>query len=154
MDYHHGDSAAVAAAFARAAHVTRLRISNSRIVVSALEPRSALADYDPATGRFTLRLGCQGVFGMRESLKDVLGVPVESLRVLTGNVGGSFGMKASVYSEYPCLLHAARALGRPVKWTDERSDSFLADRHGRVHEVDAALSLDAEGHFLATRVEV
>ena len=75
MDYHHGDSAAVAAAFARAAHVTRLRISNSRIVVSALEPRSALADYDPATGRFTLRVGCQGVFGLRESLKDVLGVP-------------------------------------------------------------------------------
>ncbi len=153
MDYHHGNSVAVAAAFARAAHVTRLRISNSRIVVNALEPRSAIADYDPATQRFTLRVGCQGVFGLRESLKDVLGVPVESLRVLTGNVGGSFGMKASVYPEYPCLLHAARALGRPVKWTDERSESFLSDSHGRDHEVDAALALDAEGRFLAIRVE-
>ena len=153
MDYHYGDSAAVAAAFAQAAHVTRLRISNSRVVVNPLEPRSALADHDPATGRFTLRVGCQGVFGLRESLKDVLGVPLESLRVLTGNVGGSFGMKASVYPEYPCLLHAARALGRPVKWTDERSDSFLSDSHGRDHEVDAALALDAEGRFLAIRVE-
>ncbi len=154
MDYHHGDSAAVEAAFAAAAHVTELRISNSRIVVSAMEPRSALAEYDPADGRYTLRLGCQGVFGMRAALKDVLGVPAEKLRVLTGHVGGSFGMKASVYPEYPCLLHAARVLGRPVKWTDERSDSFLSDSHGRGHEVDAALALDAEGRFLAIRVEV
>jgi len=154
MDYHHGDSAAVQAAFAAAAHVTKLRISNSRIVVSAMEPRSALGDYDVAAGRYTLRLGCQGVFGMRAALKNVLGVPLERIRVLTGNVGGSFGMKASVYPEYPCLLHAARVLGRPVKWTDERSESFLSDSHGRGHEVDAALALDAEGRFLAIRVEV
>ena len=152
MDYHHGDAAAVAAAFARAAHVTRLSISNSRVVVSALEPRSALADYDADTGRYTLRVGCQGVFGMRASLKDVLGVPVEQVRVLTGNVGGSFGMKAAVYPEYPCLLLAARLLGRPVKWTDERSESFLSDSHGRDHDVDAELALDAEGRFLAIRV--
>jgi len=153
MSYHHGDRAAVAAAFAAAAHVTRLRISNSRIVVSAMEPRSALAEHDAATGRYTLRVGCQGVFGLRAALKDVLGVPLDQIRVLTGNVGGSFGMKASVYPEYPALLHAARALGRPVKWTDERSDSFLSDSHGRDHEVDAALALDAEGRFLAIRVE-
>ncbi len=152
MDYHHGDAAAVAAAFARAAHVTRLSISNSRIVVSALEPRSALAEFDADTGRYTLRVGCQGVFGLRSTLKDVLGVPVEQVRVLTGNVGGSFGMKASVYPEYPCLLLAARLLGRPVKWTDERSDSFLSDSHGRDHDVDAELALDAEGRFLAIRV--
>ena len=152
MSYHHGDAAAVAAAFARAAHVTRLRISNSRIVVSAMEPRSAIAEYDAASARYTLRVGCQGVFGLRAALKNVLGVPLEQIRVLTGNVGGSFGMKASVYSEYPALLHAARALGRPVKWTDDRSDSFLSDSHGRDHEVDAALALDAEGRFLAIRV--
>ena len=152
MDYHHGDAAAVSAAFAQAAHVTRLSISNSRVVVSALEPRSALAEYDVDTGRYTLRVGCQGVFGLRASLKDVLGVPVEQVRVLTGNVGGSFGMKASVYPEYPCLLLAARLLGRPVKWTDERSESFLSDSHGRDHDVDAELALDAEGRFLAIRV--
>ncbi len=153
LDYHHGDSAAVEAAFAAAAHVTRLQLSNSRIVVAAMEPRSAIADYDAATQRFTLRVGCQGVFGMREALRDVLDVPLDRLRVLTGNVGGSFGMKASVYPEYPCLLYAARTLGRPVKWTDERSDSFLSDSHGRDHEVDAALALDAEGRFLAIRIQ-
>ena len=152
MDYHHGDAAAVAAAFARAAHVTRRTIRNTRIVVGAMEPRSALAEHDAGTGRYTLRLGCQGVFGMRASLKDVLGVSVEQVRVLTGNVGGSFGMKASVYPEYPCILLAARLLGRPVKWTDERSGSFLSDSHGRDHEVDAELALDKDGRFLAIRV--
>ena len=152
MDYHHGDAAAVAAAFARAAHVTRLSIRNSRVVVGAMEPRSALAEHDAATGRYTLRVGCQGVFGMRATLKDLLNVPVEQVRVLTGNVGGSFGMKASVYPEYPCILVAARLLGRPVKWTDERSSSFLSDSHGRDHEVDAELALDRDGRFLAIRV--
>ena len=154
MEYHFGDTAAVDAAFARAAHVTRLSLRNSRIVVAAMEPRSALAAFDPADGRYTLRLGCQGVFGLKGSLKDVMGVHADKLRVLTGNVGGSFGMKASVYPEYPCLLLAARLLNQPVKWTDERSDSFLSDSHGRDHHCDAALALDADGHFLALRMDV
>lgn len=152
MTYHHGDGAAVAAAFAGAAHVTRLSIRNSRIVVAAMEPRSAIGDYQE--GRYVLRLGCQGVFGMRAGLKDVMGVSTEQLQILTGNVGGSFGMKASVYPEYPCVLLAARLLGQPVKWTDERSDSFLSDSHGRDHETDAELALDERGKFLAVRVRV
>ena len=152
MTYHHGDAAAVAAAFAKAAHVTKLSIRNSRIVVAAMEPRSALAAFED--NRFVLRVGCQGVFGLRDSLKNVLGVPVEAVRVLTGNVGGSFGMKASVYPEYPCLLLAAKLLGRPVKWTDERSDSFLSDSHGRDHECDAEMALAADGAILATRFTV
>ncbi|HST76432.1 MAG TPA: molybdopterin cofactor-binding domain-containing protein, partial [Acetobacteraceae bacterium] len=127
LDFHYGDSEAVTAAFARAAHVTKLPIRNSRVVVSPMEPRSAIGEYDAAQDHWTLRLGCQGVFGMRNLIRNVLNVPVEKVRVLTGNVGGSFGMKASCYPEYVCLLHAARALGRPVKWTDERSDSFLSD---------------------------
>jgi len=154
MEYHHGDTAAVDAAFARAAHVTRLSLRNSRIVVAAMEPRSCLGTFDPTDGRYTLRLGCQGAFGMRAGLKDVLGVPVEKLRILTGNVGGSFGMKASVYPEYPCVLLAAKLLGVPVKWTDERSDSFLSDSHGRDHTCDAALALDQDGKFLALRMDV
>ena len=154
LDFHHGDTAAVDAAFAKAAHVTRLSLRNSRIVVAAMEPRSALASYESSDERYTLRVGCQGVFGLKSSLKDVLGVPGEKIRVLTGNVGGSFGMKASVYPEYPCLLLAARLLGQPVKWTDERSESFLSDSHGRDHEADCALALDAEGKFLALRFDV
>ena len=152
--FHHGDTAAVDAAFARAAHVTTLDLKNSRVVVASLEPRSALGDYNPDDGRFTLRLGCQGVWGMRNGLKDVLGVPAGKLRILTGNVGGSFGMKASVYPEYPCVLLAAKLLGRPVKWRDDRSDSFLSDSHGRDHHCHAELALDADGRFLALRMDV
>ncbi|MFZ0018098.1 MAG: molybdopterin cofactor-binding domain-containing protein, partial [Acetobacteraceae bacterium] len=117
-----------------------------------MEPRSAISEYDPEADRLVLRLGCQGVFGQRNLLSNILGVPVEKLRVLTRNVGGSFGMKSSAYPEYICLLYAARALGRPVKWTDERSESFLSDSHGRDHEMTAELALDADGKFLALRV--
>src|SRR5216683_762821 len=153
VDYHYGDTAAVAAAFARAAQVTRLDIVSNRIVVNAMEPRVALGQYDAATDRWTLHVGCQGVFGLRSALaKDVLNVPPEKVHVLTEHVGGSFGMKASVFPEYVCILHAARALGRPVKWTDERSESFVADHHGRDHEMTAELALDAEGRFLALRL--
>jgi carbon-monoxide dehydrogenase large subunit len=154
LDYAYGDAAKVAEAFARAAHVTRLSAVNSRIVVASMEPRGAIASYDPAEERFTLNVGCQGVFGMRASLAGLLGVPPAKLRVLTGHVGGSFGMKASPYPEYVPLLHAARALGRPVRWTEERSEAFLADQHGRAHEYDAELALDADGRFLAVRVMV
>ena len=153
LDYHYGDAEAVAAAFASAAHVVTLPLTNNRIVVSAMEPRSAIADYEPTSGRWTLQVGCQGVFGLRNLLaKDILKVAPEKVHVLTGHVGGSFGMKAFVYPEYVCLFHAARVLGRPVKWTDERSESFMSDNHGRDHEMTAALALDKDGRFLAVRV--
>jgi carbon-monoxide dehydrogenase large subunit len=152
LDFQFGDPSRVADAFAKAAHVTRLQPLNSRIVVCPLEPRSAIGDFEADAERYVLRVGCQGVFGMRNLIRDVLGVPTEKVRVLTENVGGSFGMKASAYPEYICLLHAAKMLGRPVKWTDERSESFLSDSHGRDHDMTAELALDAEGHFLAVRV--
>jgi carbon-monoxide dehydrogenase large subunit len=152
LDYHYGDADAVAEAFAEAAHVTRLKLRNNRVVVNALEPRAGIADYDTAQDHWTLHVGCQGVFPMRNQLAEILGVEKDRLRVLTGNVGGSFGMKASVYPEYVAILFAARALGRPVKWTDERSLSFLSDHHGRDHEVEAELALDKKGRFLAVRI--
>lgn len=151
LDYHYGETEKVAAAFAGAAHVTRLEILNNRVVVNAMEPRAAVAAYDADTGRFTLHAPSQGVFGKRNSLAAVMGIPTEQIRLITGNVGGSFGMKGAVFPEYVCLLHGARALGRPVKWTDHRSDSFVSDHHGRDMEVVAELALDAEGRFLATR---
>ncbi|OWJ68924.1 xanthine dehydrogenase family protein molybdopterin-binding subunit [Inquilinus limosus] len=151
LDYHFGDAEKVAEAFARAAHVTRLEILNNRVVVNAMEPRAAVAAFDAGTGRFTLHAPSQGVFGKRNNLAAVMGIPTEQIRLLTGNVGGSFGMKGAVFPEYVCLLHGARALGRPVKWTDHRSDSFVSDHHGRDMEVVAELALDAEGRFLATR---
>jgi aerobic carbon-monoxide dehydrogenase large subunit len=152
VDYHYGETAAVDAAFAKAAHVTRLSLVSNRIVVNALEPRAAVAAYVAESGRFTLHLGCQGVFGLRNAVKDILGVAADKVHVLTGNVGGSFGMKASVFPEYVCCLYAARALGRPVKWADERTESFLSDHHGRDHEMKAELALDRDGNFLALRL--
>jgi aerobic carbon-monoxide dehydrogenase large subunit len=152
LDYHYGDAEKVNEAFAKAAHVTRLALRNTRLVVNAMEPRAAVAAYDAARERFTFHVGCQGVFGLRAQLAEILNIPPAKLRVLTRNVGGSFGMKAQAYPEYVCLLHAARLLGRPVKWTDERSSSFLSDSHGRDHEKVAELALDADGHFLAIRL--
>jgi aerobic carbon-monoxide dehydrogenase large subunit len=152
--FQYGDSAKVAKAFAQAAHVTTLSIRNNRVYPGQMEPRSAVGVFDPASDRYTLYVGCQGVFGQRNTLKTVLGVETKQVRVLTGNVGGSFGMKASCYPEYIAVLFAARALGRPVKWLDDRSDAFLSDSHGRDHEVTASLALDAEGRFLALRANI
>ena len=122
LDFHYGDAEAVKKAFAEAAHVTRLDIVSNRIVVSPMEPRSAIGSYDSKTGRWILNVGCQGVMGLRGGLaRDVLNVTPDKVRVLTGHVGGSFGMKSQVYPEYGPLLLGAKLLGRPVKWTDERS---------------------------------
>jgi carbon-monoxide dehydrogenase large subunit len=153
LDYHYGDAAKVDAAFTEAAHVTRLDIVNTRVAVVAMEPRAALASYDSASERYTIQVPTQGVAGNRNTLaKNLLKVPNEKVRLLTANVGGSFGMKNINYPEYICILHAAKALGRPVKWTDERSTSFLSDSHGRAQQIHCELALDREGRFLAVKV--
>ena len=153
LDYHYGDAAKVEAAFVGAAHVTKLDITNTRVAVVAMEPRAALASYDKASERYTIQAPTQGVAGNRTNLaKNLLKVPNDKVHLLTANVGGSFGMKNINYPEYMCILHAAKALGRPVKWTDERSTSFLSDSHGRAQQIHAELALDAEGKFLAVKI--
>ena len=152
-DFLYGDTAKVDEAFARAAHVTRLRLISNRIVVCAMEPRTAIGHYDKATDRSTLYAGCQGVFGLKNQMAQLLGIKPAQMRVVTGNVGGSFGMKGSPYPEYAGLFHASKILGRPVKWTDDRSGSFLSDQHGRDHDFDAELALDKDGTFLAVRLK-
>jgi len=151
LDFRYGDPDKVAAAFAKAAHVTRLAILNNRLVCNPMEPRAAVASYDAQAG-YTFQVCSQGVMNLKgQLLGDVLPAG-EKVRVLTAQVGGSFGMKFAVYPEYVCILHAAKTLGRPVKWTDERSTSFLSDQHGRDHEVVGELALDEKGRFLAVRV--
>jgi carbon-monoxide dehydrogenase large subunit len=153
LDYHYGDAAKVEAAFAGAAHVTKLDITNTRVAVVAMEPRAALASYDKTSERYTIQVPTQGVAGNRTNLaKNLLRVANDKVHLLTANVGGSFGMKNINYPEYICILHAAKSLGRPVKWTDERSTSFLSDSHGRAQQIHAELALDAEGKFLAVKV--
>lgn len=151
VDYHFGDSEKVAAAFAEAAHVTQLRIVNNRIVVNPIEPRAAIGVYDAKSKRYTLHAPSQGAFGMRNSLAAAMGVGQERVRLLTGHVGGSFGMKSAVFPEYVVLLHAARLLKKPVRWADQRSESFVSDHHGRDMVFEAELALDKRGLFLATR---
>src|SRR6476660_5173991 len=153
LDYHYGDAAKIDAAFASAAHVTKLDIVNTRVAVVAMEPRAGLASYDKTSERYTIQVPTQGVAGNRMNLaKNILKVPNEKVHLLTPNVGGSFGMKNINYPEYLCILHAAKALGRPVKWTDERSTSFLSDSHGRAGQIHAELALDGDGKFLAVKV--
>jgi carbon-monoxide dehydrogenase large subunit len=152
LDYHYGDTARIDAAFAAAAHVTKLDMVNNRVAVVAMEPRVALASYDRSAERFTLQVPTQGVSGNKATLAKILNVPNDKVRILTASVGGSFGMKNVNYPEYTCILHAAKVLGRPVKWTDERSTSFLSDSQGRAQTIHGELALDAEGKFLAVRL--
>jgi carbon-monoxide dehydrogenase large subunit len=153
VDFQMGDAEATAAAFEAAAHVTSLRLENNQVFVSAMEPRAFIGDFDAAADRYIVYTGCQGVFGMRNILANqILKCEPEKVRVITGEVGGSFGMKAMPYNEYPVVLLAAKQLGRPVKWTADRSESMLADHMGRGSVYKGELALDAEGKFLAARV--
>ncbi|TAK49856.1 MAG: xanthine dehydrogenase family protein molybdopterin-binding subunit [Xanthobacteraceae bacterium] len=152
LDYHFGDDARVADAFAAAAHVVALDMLNTRLVVAAMEPRCGVGSYDATSGRYTLHLPTQGVAGARNALAALLATTPDKVRVLTGHVGGSFGMKHAIFPEYLCLLHAAKVLGRPVKWTDVRSTSFLSDTHGRASLMRGELALAADGTFLALRM--
>ena len=152
LDYHYGDKDKVAEAFAKAAHVVRLPLVNQRLVVNSIEPRSAIGEFDSKDEKWTLHSCSQGVFGLKNMLRDILNTPAEKVRVLTGNVGGSFGMKAAAYPEYVCILHGARMLGRPVKWTDERSTSFVSDHHGRDYDMTVEVAFDKDGLIQAVRL--
>ena len=152
LDFLWGDPAKVAEAFRTASHVCKLSLRNTRVVVAAMEPRAGICSYDKASGKTTLTVPGQGVWGQKGQLTDILGATPDKVRILSYNVGGSFGMKAPIYPEYVCLAHATRELGRPVKWTDERSGSFLSDHHGRDHEITGELALSAQGEFLALRM--
>ena len=152
LDWEDGDAAAVDAAFARAAHVSRVRLRDTRLAPATLEPRAGIGEFDAASGRYTLTASTQGVAVVRKLLAEgVFKVPLDKVRVLTRDVGGGFGMKAQTYPEYAALLYAARKLGRPVKWCNTRLESFLADTAGRDGVLEAELALDGEGRFLALR---
>ena len=152
LDWAGGDEAATEKAFAGAAHVTRLRIASQRVAPTPIEPRSGVATWDGETGRYTLHTGGQGAFGLSRTLAHLLGGEAGDVRVLMEDVGGSFGMKGGAYPEHVLCLAAARLTGRPVRWRDDRSDSFLGDAAGRDIHVDGELALDADGRILAMRL--
>ncbi|MCW5771138.1 MAG: xanthine dehydrogenase family protein molybdopterin-binding subunit [Rhodospirillaceae bacterium] len=153
FDTEHGDAAATASAFAAAAHIVRLPHVNNRLIVHYMEPRAALADYDAAADLLTLRCGTQSVQRQRLVMSQVLGVALEKLRLVAGDVGGGFGARSFVYPEHVLTAVAAKRLGRPVKWRADRGENFLSDTQGRDQLVEVALALDAEGRFLGLRWE-
>jgi carbon-monoxide dehydrogenase large subunit len=149
-----GQREAVARAIASAPHVTRLDYVVTRVAVAPLEPRAAVGEYDRRSGRYTLHTGIQGPHGTRTLLAGVLRVPQSHLRVVTADVGGSFGMRSGLYPEMVLVLWAAKRLGRPVKWTSDRREGFVTDEHGRDNVSTVELALDRDGTFLALRVAI
>src|SRR5690606_6833046 len=138
---------------ASAAHVVRLTVAHPRIAISPMEPRGCVAEHDAASGRCTLTVPSQGVVQIRTAMAGCLGVPPERVRVLTHDVGGSFAAKIWPYPEHVLALVAAERTGHPVRWTASRSDAFLGDVPGRARLDLGTLALDAEGRFLAFRIE-
>jgi carbon-monoxide dehydrogenase large subunit len=148
-----GSREPVARAFELAAHVTRLDFVVTRVAAAPLEPRAAVGEYDRRSARYTLHTGIQAPHGLRTLLAErIFRVPQSAVRVITSDVGGSFGMRSGIYPELVLVLWAAKRLGRPVKWTSDRREGFVSDEHGRDNVSSAELALDANGKFLALRV--
>ena len=149
-----GEREATEAAFADAAHVTRYSLTNNRLIPNAMEPRAAIADYNPGSDELTLHTTSQNPHLVRLVLTAFVQLaPEHKLRVIAPDVGGGFGSKIFVYSEETSLAWAAKKLGMAIKWAADRNESFLADAHGRDHESEAALALDKDGKFLALKVK-
>ena len=152
FDWRTGDTAAVDAAFAAAAHTVEMRLDNHRIVTNPIEPRGVIGLYDAESGRYTAYVSSQSIHATRDNTARALGVPPATVRFVAPDVGGGFGAKNFIYPEHVLMLWAARRIGRPVKWIATRSEVFLADHQARDHYAEATLALDAKGHFLALSV--
>ncbi len=153
-DWHLGDKALVDHAFANAAKVVKLELVNNRLIPNAMEPRAAIGDFDTSSGDFTLYTTSQNPHVIRLLMGAfVLHIPENKLRVVAPDVGGGFGSKIFHYAEEAIVTWAAGKVRRPVKWTAERTESFMSDAHGRDHVSTAEMALDAQGNFLALRVQ-
>ena len=149
-----GDDAAVDAGFARAAHVTKLDIVNNRLIPNAIEPRAAMASFNRSDESYTLYVANQNPHVERLLMTAfVLGLPEHKVRVIAPDVGGGFGSKIFLYPEETAMVWASKQVNRTITWVAERSESFLSDAHGRDHVTHAELALDADGKFLAMRVQ-
>jgi carbon-monoxide dehydrogenase large subunit len=147
-----GDKAATEAAFAKADHVARHRFVINRVTAASMEPRGSLGDYNATEDRYTVYTTLQRTHPFRSELAPILKVPESKIRVVAGDIGGSFGMKSAVYNEVALVLLASKRVGRPVKWTSTRSESFLCDAQARDNVTEAELALDNAGNFLGLRV--
>jgi len=153
LDWEDGDVGQSAAAFAAAHHVAEVALEDPPLAACAMEPRAAIAQWDAAAERFTLIASTQGVMVVRKLIaENVFKIPLEKLRVITPEVGGGFGAKVQAYSEYAALLFASRQVGRPVKWTASRLESFLSDTHGRNSSLKGQMAFDQDGRILGLKI--
>jgi carbon-monoxide dehydrogenase large subunit len=148
-----GDKPATEATFAAPARIVRRKLVVNRVTAAAMEPRGAIGDYNPAEDRYTCYTTLQRTHAYRADLAHIMGVSESRVRVVAGDIGGSFGMKSAIYNEVALVMLAAKTLGRPVKWTSTRSEAFLSDAQARDHVTEAELALDKDGRFLGFRTK-
>jgi len=151
--YELGDRTAVETALAAADHKTQISYHINRISANAMEPRISIGDYDRRLDRYTLHTSTQSVHGIRDHVASIMNLPPSKVRVISGDVGGAFGMKGDIYHDQILVLWASKLLERPVKWTADRTESLMSDTHARDNNVKVELALDKDGHFLALRVD-
>jgi carbon-monoxide dehydrogenase large subunit len=148
-----GDKAATEAGFTKAAHVVKGRFVINRVTAVTMEPRGVVAHFNRGNGRYTVHTATQRPHGFRADLAGILKVPETAVHVVTGDTGGSFGMKTPIFNEIPLACHASKLTGRPVKWISTRTEAFLSDPQGRDNVTEAELALDKDGRFLAMKVK-
>ena len=154
FDFELGDEAATEDALTNAATIVELEVRNNRLIPNAMEPRAALAEYDPIDGSYTLHTTSQNPHLTRLVIGAfMLGIPESKLRVVAPDVGGGFGSKIYVYPEEAVCTWASKKLCRPIKWTSDRSEAFLADAHGRDHINKVRMGLDSNNKIVALRVD-
>ena len=150
--FEYGNDNETKAAFARAAHVTRLQLDSTRVSGTPMEPKACVAAYDPANDSYDVYASSQGISMMMPNFVAITGVPAERIRLHAHDVGGGFGIRSQAYPEYIALMHAAKTLGKPVKWVGSRFETIVSDHHGRAIELHGELALDRDGKFLGLRV--
>ncbi|HJQ61494.1 MAG TPA: xanthine dehydrogenase family protein molybdopterin-binding subunit [Burkholderiales bacterium] len=153
FEFEAGDGAATEAAFAKAAHITRLKLEVTRVAPNPMEPRACLMAYDPGADRYTIHVHVQGVNMMRKQLAAYTNLPEDRIKVMARDVGGAFGQRSLAYPEYCVQMLAAKDIGRPIKWIASRSEGFSTDSHGRANFVTGEVALDRDGKFLGMRLD-
>ena len=152
FDFEYGSEQAAAEAFAKAAHVTRLTLDSTRVSGNPMEPKACVAVYQPRDDSYDVYASSQGISMMRPNFAAITGTPMERVRLHAHDVGGGFGIRSQAYPEYCALMHAAKVLGKPVKWVGSRFETIVSDHHGRAAELTGELALDRDGRFIGLRL--
>ncbi|HUQ73720.1 MAG TPA: xanthine dehydrogenase family protein molybdopterin-binding subunit, partial [Burkholderiales bacterium] len=151
FDYDYGNEAATAEAFAKAAHITNLTLDSTRVSANPMEPKACVAKYDATSETYDVYASSQGLSLMVPNFAAVFGIPAEKIRLHAKDVGGGFGVRSQAYPEYCAVMHAAKALGKPVKWVGSRFETIVSDHHGRAAQLTGELALDRDGRFIGLR---